>query len=260
MGNLAADRAAFQRADEYRRKWHKYERDLAEWQAKCAVPKPGEEVPNPPDAPERNLGLETLAGVLDGTLSPQVHCYRADDMSSMLDLAAEFGFHIRSFHHAVEAYKIRDRLARENVAVSTWEDWGGFKMEAFDFIPQNAAMLSQAGVRVAIHSDSETEIRHLNQEAAKAQTAGREVGIDISDDEALRWVTANPAWVLGIDSAVGTLEKGKRADVVLWNGSPLSVYSRPVRVLIDGVGVYDAAKPRPLSDFELGRGLQEGKP
>jgi imidazolonepropionase-like amidohydrolase len=252
MGNVAGFRAAFQRADEYRHRWKKYERDLADWKAKNDIRKPGEDIPDPPDPPERNLGLETLAKILDGTLVPQIHCYRADDMSIMLDLAQEFGFHIRSFHHGLEAYKIRERLAREGVGVNTWDDWAGFKMEAFDGIPQNAALLSQAGVRVVMHSDSETEVRHLNQEAAKAQAAGRKVGIEISDDEALRWVTANPAWVLGIDKDLGTLEKGKRADLVVWNGSPFSVYSRAVRVFIDGDPVYDAQKARPTSDFELG--------
>jgi imidazolonepropionase-like amidohydrolase len=253
MGNVAGFRAAFQRADEYRRKWKKYDRDLAEWKFKKEAVGPTEEVPSPPDPPERNFGLETLAKVLDGTLAPQIHCYRADDMSIMLDLAHEYGFHIRSFHHALEAYKIRDRLNREGVAVSTWDDWGGFKMEAFDAIPQNAALLSEAGVKVAIKSDSETEVRHLNQEAAKAQAAGAKVGIKIPDDEALKWVTAYPAWVLGIDKYVGTLEKGKRADLVLWNKSPLSVYSHAVHVFIDGETVYDADRPRPTSDFEAGQ-------
>jgi imidazolonepropionase-like amidohydrolase len=249
MGNVAAMRGAFQKADEYRRRWKKYTRDLAEWKEKNAGK---DDAPNPPDAPERNLQSETLAMILDGTLVPQVHCYRADDMATMLDLAQEFGFHIRSFHHALEAYKIRDRLARENVSVSTWDDWAGFKLEAFDGIPQNAPLLAQAGVKVILHSDSETEVRHLNQEAAKGQTFGRAKGITISDDEVLRWVTMNPAWALGLDKQIGSLEKGKRADVVLWNGSPFSVYSRPVKVFIDGDPVYDVNEGTPVSDFELG--------
>ncbi len=255
MGNAAGFRAIFQRAIEYRQKLRKYDRDLAEWRQKTSTKKPGDDIPAPPDAPERNLGLDTLVGVLDGKLFPQVHCYRADDLSTMLDIAEEFGFHIRSFHHVLEGYKIRDRLAKEGVAVSTWDDWSGFKMEAYDGIPQNAALLAQAGVRVIIHSDSELELRHLNQEAAKARTAGKLIGIDLDDNEILRWVTANPAWALGIDGEVGTLEKGKRADVVLWSGSPFSVYTKPVRVFIDGDTVFDSAHPRPLSDFELGRGL-----
>jgi imidazolonepropionase-like amidohydrolase len=231
MGNAAGFRAIFQKAVEYRQKLRKYDRDLAEWRRKNSGKKPGDDIPDPPDAPDRNFGLDTLVGILDGRLFPQVHCYRADDLSTMLDIAHEFGFHIRSFHHVLEGYKIRERLAKEGVAVSTWDDWAGFKMEAYDGIPENGALLSQAGVRVIIHSDSELELRHLNQEAAKAR------------------------WALGIDNQVGTLEKGKRADFVLWNGSPFSVYSKPLRVFIDGDVVYDATKPRPLSDFELGRGL-----
>jgi imidazolonepropionase-like amidohydrolase len=253
MGSVAGYRAAFQKAVEYRRHWTKYDRDLADWRSQHGKEEGKVGVPDPPEPPDRNLGLETLSKVLDGSIVVQWHCYRADEMALMMDLSHEFGFHIRSFHHALEAYKIRDRLAKEGVAVSTWTDWGGFKMEAFDGVPQNAAMLSEAGVRVVIHSDSESEVRHLNQEAGKSVTAGKKVGIQIDDNEALRWVTANPAWVLGIDSSVGTLEKGKRADVVVWDHQPFSVYARALNVYVDGKLVFDRRnQPRPVSDFELG--------
>lgn len=275
MGNVAGYRAAFQRALEYKRRWDKYARDLALWQKKQddkaeeqaddddkaqekratkRAKKKGDDKPDdPPEPPARDLQLETLAAVLDGKLLVHNHCYRADEMSLMLDLAKEYGFHIRSFHHALEAYKIRHRLAEEGVATSTWADWWGFKMEAFDGIPQNLAMLADAGARAIVHSDSETDIRHLNQEAQKARVAGRKVGIELDDNEVLRWVTANPAWALGVDDQVGTLEVGKMADVVVWDQHPFSVYARATKVFIDGELVYDRDEGvLPLSDFELG--------
>ena len=268
MGNVAGYRATFQRALEYQRRWRKYERDLALWQRRQASKaqadkvaskngasqkKPSDRPDDPPEPPTRDLQLETLALVLDGKLLVHNHCYRADEMSIMLDVAKEFGFAIRSFHHALEAYKIRRRLVEEGVAVSTWADWWGFKMEAFDGIPQNLAMLSQAGARAIVHSDSATDIRHLNQEAAKARTAGRKVGIEVDDNEVLRWLTANPAWALGIDDKVGTLEVGKMADVVVWDQHPFSVYARAMQVFIDGERVYDReGGVVPFSDFELG--------
>ena len=257
MGNIAAQRAAFQDALEYQQRWNKYHRDLGWWRQKKELaekaeqeakakhlPPPPAFADDPPDAPGRDLGLETLAAVLRGEILVHVHCYRADDMSEMLDLAEEFGFKIHSFHHAVEAYKIADRLSAEGVAVSTWVDWWGFKMESFDAVRENVALLQAAGARPILHSDSEVEVRQLNQEAAKAWAAGRRLGLEgLNEDVALRWITANPAWALGIDGQTGTLERGKRGDVVVWDGSPFSTYSRPVFVYVDGAVAFDAAHP-----------------
>jgi len=257
MGNVAAFRIAFQKAREYRRTQQKYQRDLAAWQKRQQDPEAAEgkdpTLPDdPPEPPARDFGLETLAEVLEGKLLVHNHCYRADEMALMLDLAKEYGFQIRSFHHALEAYKLADRLAQEGVAVSTWEDWWGFKMEAFDGIPENAAMVTKAGARVVIHSDSAVEVRRLNLEAAKAMTFGRRAGIPITEDQALRWITANAAWVLGIQDRTGTLEPGKDADLVVWSGNPFSIYSLPLRVYVDGELLFDRAKGPRLSDFELG--------
>ncbi|HET6343631.1 MAG TPA: amidohydrolase, partial [Myxococcota bacterium] len=193
MGNVAGYRKAFQEALEYRRRWQKYERDLETWKRDHA--KDSDNADDPPDPPDRDFALETLVAVLDGDILVQNHCYRADEMHIMLDLAQEFGFQIRSFHHGLEAYKLRDRLVMEGVAVSTWAVSWGFKLESFDGIPQNAALLAQAGVTTVIHSDSETEVCHLNQEAAKAVAAGHKIGVEVTDNQALRWITANPAWV-----------------------------------------------------------------
>jgi len=257
MGNVAGYREAFQRALEYRRRWEKHARDLAHWQTQVDAAGDDEQkrakVGDPPEPPSRDFQLETLVGVLDGDILVHNHCYRADEMHLMMDLANTYGFKIRSFHHAVEAYKLRDRLAAEGTAISTWADWWGFKMEAFDGIPQNAALLEDAGARAIIHSDSESDIRRLNQEAQKARTAGKKIGIDVSADRALRWITANPAWALGIDDKVGTLEPGKMADVVIWSGDVFSVYSRAEKVLIDGELVLDREQGLfPMGDFELG--------
>ncbi len=238
MGNMAGFRSAFIAASAYRDKWDKWNRS------------------RDGDAPERNLRDETLAGVLRGEILVHNHCYRADEMAQMLDLAREFGFTIRSFHHAVESYKIADLLAKAGAAASVWADWWGFKMESFDWIPQNAALLQQAGARAIIHSDDAGGIQRLNQEAAKALHAGRHAGIAVTREQAIRWITANAAWALGIDHETGTLEPGKKADVVLWSADPFSVYAKAEKVFNEGWLVYDRSDParQPRTDFHLGQG------
>ena len=203
----------------------------------------------------RDLAKETLAGVLDGEILIQNHCYRADEMALVLDMAREMGYKVTAFHHAVESYKIADLLKANGVCSAIWADWYGFKMESYDGIPENAAYLHNAGACVVIHSDDENGIQRLNQEAAKAQAAGRRAGIAIPDAEVVRWLTLNPATAMGIADKTGSLAAGKMADVVLWNGDPLSVYSRPEKVWIDGALMYDANDPKrkPVSDFELGQ-------
>ncbi|MBV7265433.1 amidohydrolase [Erythrobacter ani] len=207
------------------------------------------------DDAKRDLGKETLKGVLEGDILVHNHCYRADEMALVMDMAKEIGYRVSAFHHAVESYKIGDLLRENDVCSAIWADWYGFKMEAYDGIMENAALLQQAGACVVIHSDSEDDIQRLNQEAAKAQAAGARMGIEISDAATIGWITLNAAKAMGIDDMTGSLEPGKMADVVLWNGDPLSVYSRPEKVWIDGALLYDAQDPkrRPVSDFELGQ-------
>lgn len=204
---------------------------------------------------DRNIGMETLVGVLEGDILVHNHCYRADEMALVMDMAKEMGYRVTAFHHAVEAYKIGDLLRENGVCSAIWADWYGFKMEAYDGILENAALLQQAGACVVIHSDSENDIQRLNQEAAKAQAAGRRMGIELADADVISWITLNAARAMGIDEMTGSLEPGKMADVVLWNGDPLSVYSRPERVWVDGALLYDAMdrSRRPVSDFELGQ-------
>ncbi|MFP2934147.1 amidohydrolase family protein, partial [Pyxidicoccus sp. 3LG] len=246
MGNVAGYRQAFAQAREYMDKW-------SEWRKKKEK-KPDEAGP----APLRDLKLETLADVLRGEILVQNHCYRADEMAVMLQVADEAGYQIRAFHHALEAYKLRDRLAEKNVGVATWADWWGFKLEAWDGIPENAALVAQAGAKAVIHSDSAYGIQRLNQEAGKAMWRARESGIPVTEEEALRWVTLNPAWMMGVEGVTGSLEPGKMADVVLWRGHPLSVYARAQRVWTDGVVTYDAATGAvDPSDFEVGERAAE---
>jgi imidazolonepropionase-like amidohydrolase len=237
MGNVAGYRAAFIRAQDYRRRWDAWEDGGRRG-----------------DAPGRDLQLETLAGVLRGDILVQNHCYRADEMVTMLDVYREFGVRPRSFHHAVEAYKIADILARDSVSASIWADWWGFKMEALDATNANAAIVHRAGAMAIIHSDDAMGIQRLNQEAAKALAAGREAGIEISDDEAIRWITYNAAWALGLHGEIGSLEEGKRGDVVIWSHHPFSVYARAEKVFVDGALLYDRMDPSRQyeTDFELG--------
>ncbi len=237
MGNMAGYRAAFIEAEEYRMRWDRWLEDRR-----------GE-------PPARNLRHETLAGVLRGEILVQNHCYRADEMAQMLDLAREFGFSIRSFHHGIEAYKIADLLARAGTAASIWSDWGGFKMEAFDQIVENLALVTRAGAIAVLHTDSPDGIQRMNQDMAKAYYAGVRAGLPITREDAIRWITANPAWVLGIDRTTGTLEPGKAADVVLWSGDPFSVYSRAEKVWNDGWLVFDRLDPdrQYRTDFNLGQ-------
>jgi imidazolonepropionase-like amidohydrolase len=264
MGEYAAFRDAFQQAAEYDAKQKAYVRNRALWVKKrgraaeldaeaTRAGKKGRVAIEPaPEPPPRDAKLDTLAGVLRGDVLVQIHCYRADEIRQMVAIADQFGFRIRSFHHATEAYKVRDLLAARDIAVSTWADWWGFKMESFDSIPEEAALLQQAGARPVIKSDSAIGMQRLNQEAGKAMYAGRAAGIDVTEDQALRWITANAAWVLGIDSVVGTLEAGKRADLVVWSAHPFSVYAKADVVVQGGEVVYRRDVGLVPTDFELG--------
>ncbi len=238
MGNVAGYRAAFIAARDYKAKWDKWRED-------------GEGSP-----PTRNLQLETLAGVLDGTVLVQNHCYRADEMAVMIDIANEFGYEITAFHHAIEAYKVAPLLAREGICADMWTGWWGFKMEALDAVEANAALVdAPEGSCAVIHSDDAELTQRLNQEAAAALAAGRRIGMNISEERAISWITLNPARSLGIADQTGSLETGKRADVVIWSANPFSVYARADQVFIDGALTFDRANPayQPLSDFELGQ-------
>ena len=212
------------------------------------------------EAPTRDLRLETLAGVLNGEILVHNHCYRGDEMSVMLDIAKEFGYTISAFHHAVESYKIADLLAEAGTCSAMWADWWGFKMEAYDGIRENAAIVDQAGACAIIHSDSSLGIQRLNQETAKVMGAAARVGIDIPPERAIQWITVNAAKSLGVADATGTLEAGKMADIVIWTGNPFSVYSKAERVYIDGALAYELGNDElnPVTDFTLGTATTAG--
>lgn len=251
MGNVSGYRRAWIEAMEYRREWDEYRQNKDD-------KRPSRSGRDDDDddydrTPVRDLEKETLAGVLDGQILVQNHCYRADEMLTMIDISREFGYKIAAFHHAVEAYKIADVLAREGICADIWADWWGFKMEALDGIRENAAILQKAGACVVIHSDSADGIQRLNQEAAKAMAAGNRMGMSIQPEDAIRWITINPAKSIGVDKMTGSLEPGKMADVVVWTGDPFSVYSRAEKVYIDGALMLDlAGARRPHTDFEVG--------
>jgi len=255
MGNVAGYRAAFIDAAEYLKKNGKT--DDAPPKKKHWWSNDDAKADSDADTGgKRDLKMDTLAGAIHGDILVHIHCYRADEMATMLDLAKEFGFHVSAFHHAVEAYKIADRLGAENVCAAMWADWWGFKMEAFDGIQENIALVDRAKNGCAIvHSDSEEGIQRLNQEAAKVIAHAQLAGISITPEHAIEWITKNPAKSLGVLDKTGTLEPGKMGDVVVWNGTPFSVYAHAEQVYIDGARVYDRADPRyqPRSDFMLGQ-------
>ena len=237
MANVAGYRAAFIDAQEYMKKQQKGGADS-----------------DKDTGGKRDLKNETLAGVLNGDILAHIHCYRADEINTMLDLAKEFGFKISAIHHGVEAYKVADRLAQEGVCGALWADWWGFKMESYDGIQENIAIVDRPANSCAIvHSDSEEGIQRLNQEAAKVMARAKLVGMEIPPERAIRWLTENPAKSMGILDQTGTLTPNKMADVVIWSGNPFSVYAQAEQVYIDGARLYDRhdTTRQPKSDFML---------
>ena len=243
MGNAAGYRKSWIKAQSYLNK-------LDEYEAKS------DEAKELSYKPTRDLELETLAGVLRDEILVHNHCYRADEMATMIEIAKEFNYKITAFHHAVEAYKIADLLAENNICAALWADWWGFKHEAYDMVQANIAIVDQArnGTGCAIvHSDDEIGIQHLNVEAAKALSAGIKAGFNISKARAINWITSNPAKAAGIYDQTGSLKVGKNADVVLWSKNPFSIYALAEKVYIDGAIAFDRSSGlEPSSDFDVG--------
>nr|WP_211316949.1 amidohydrolase [Arenicella xantha] len=241
MGNMAGYRSSWIAAKTYDKAWDSYEAKVAKGDKTA-------------EAPERNLEMETLRGVLDGDIRIHNHCYRADEMANMIELSKEFGYKITAFHHAVEAYKVAPLLAENDICAVVWADWWGFKQEAFDMIRENAALLHYAKACTIIHSDDEIQIQRLPQEVGKVMSAGAQIGIDITRGQAIAWLTSNSAKSIGLEDRIGSLRTGMNADVVLWSGDPFSVYTKADKVWIDGALRYDRSRPADnhTSDFNLG--------
>ena len=225
MGNFEVMRQAFEDAKFYMATQDAYNAKVAAGD-KTAV------------APKRDLKLEALADVLRGKLLVQIHCYRADEFLTEEALAKQYGYKIRAFHHALEMYKVGPQIAATGTGIATFSDWWGFKDEAWDAIPWNAVMSMREGVRVALKSDSNDYVRRLNQEAGKMVHYG-----GATEDEAITMITLNPAWIMGIDDKTGSIDKGKDADLVIWNMDPLSTYARAEKVYIDGDLFFDSSLP-----------------
>ena len=225
MGNFAVQREALVQAQDYMHEWDDYD----------AKVKKGDKDATPP---KHDLKMEALADVLRGKLLVQIHCYRADELLTEIAIAKEFGYKLRAFHHALEAYKVADQLAAAGIGIATFSDWWGYKQEAWDAIPWNAVLCMRKGVRVAIKSDSDDFARRLNQEAGKTIRYG-----GATEDEALKMITLNAAWIIGVDDRVGSIDVGKDADLVIWEGYPLSSYGVPSKVFIDGDVYFDRSLP-----------------
>ncbi|MBV8806250.1 MAG: amidohydrolase family protein [Sinobacteraceae bacterium] len=239
QGEIAGVRAAFLEAQRYMKDWDDY--------------RAGRRT----DEPKRDLKLDTLSAAMRGELAVHLHCYRADDIATWIKTLEEFGVHLTAVHHAVEGYKIAPLLAQKKVCAAVWSDWWGFKREAEDGIPENAAFIDAAGGCVVMHSDIPVLGSLLNIEAAKAASAGRRAGLAIPEEHAIRWITSNAAEVLGLGSQIGRVTPGMNADVVVWSGDPFSIFSKADLVFIDGAVAYDRHRAERPSDFELGRPQQE---
>ncbi|MCS6883826.1 MAG: amidohydrolase family protein [Acidobacteriota bacterium] len=235
MGVEDVIRQAFVDARKYQQTWQQYR------QRKAA----GEKVLEP----KRDLALEPLVEVLEGKRLVHAHCYRADEILMLIRLAEEFGFKIATFQHVLEGYKVAREIAAHGAGASTFSDWWAFKIEAYDAIPHNAAVMHEYGVLVSINSDSAQEARYLNLEAAKAIKYG-----GLSETEALKLITINPAKQLGIDRRVGSIEVGKDADLVIYDKHPLSIYAVVQKTLVDGKIYFDRQK-----DIEARREIEKEK-
>ena len=221
MGVEETIRDAFVRARDYKKSWDEYN----------AAIKRGEKNLVPP---RRDLQLEPLVEVLEGKRYVHSHCYRADEILMLINIANEFGFKVRTFQHVLEGYKVAKEIAEHGAGASTFADFWGYKIEAYDAIAYNTAILVRHGVNTSVNSDSNERARRLNIEAAKAMRYG-----DLTEEEALKLITINPAWQLGIQDRVGSIEVGKDADLAIWTAHPLSVYARVDTTLIDGEVFFD---------------------
>jgi imidazolonepropionase-like amidohydrolase len=238
MGVEEVLRDAFTRAKEYQAEWKAYEGAKAEGR------KGGKKGAAEPIPPARDLQLDALVEVLEGKRLVHAHSYRADEILMLLRVAKDYGFRIATLQHVLEGYKIADEIAAAGTGASTFADNWAYKLEAFDAIPFNAALMAERGVKVSINSDSDERARRLYQEAAKAMKYG-----GASEEEALRMITLNAAWQLGIDKLTGSIDVGKDADLAIFSGHPFAPASRVEKTLIDGRVFFDRDKAPTLENL-----------
>ena len=224
MGQEEVLRDAFTRARDYKATWDDYNARVAKGE-KGLVP------------PEHNLELDPLVEVLEGKRFVHAHSYRADEMLMLLNVAKEFGFTVKTLQHGLEGYKIASEISQAGTGLSSFADEWSYKVEAYDAIPYNVAILMHHGVVATVNSDSDERARRLNIDAAKMMRYG-----GLTEDEALKTITYNGAVQLGVQDRVGSIEVGKDADVVVWSGDPLSVYSSAETTFIDGEIFFDKKK------------------
>jgi imidazolonepropionase-like amidohydrolase len=222
MGVEETIRDAFVRARDYKREWDEY---------RAAVAKGEKAIP-----PRKNLELEPIVEILEGKRYVHCHSYRADEILMLINLADEFGFKVKTFQHGLEGYKVAPEIAKHGAGVSIFTDSWAYKIEAYDAIPYNATIMTRAGIRVSVNSDSDERIRRLNIDAAKLVKYG------MTEEEALKTITINPAWQLGIDKKTGSIEVGKDADLVIWSAHPFSVYARVETTFVDGEIFFDRSQ------------------
>ena len=236
MGVEEVIRKSFTDARDYMAAWDEYD----------ARKKRGED----PIPPRRDLLMETMADILRGKIDVHSHCYRADEIMMLLNISDEMGFKVRELQHVLEGYKVAREIAAHGVGGGTFIDWWGYKAEAYDATPYNVALMVRNGVLTSVNSDSDELARHLNQDAAKSMKYG-----GLTEEEALRLCTINPAKQLRLDDRIGSIEVGKDADVVIWTAHPLSSYARVETTFIEGEVVFDRA--RDLAQREADRKEKE---
>ncbi len=230
MGQEEVLRDAFTRTRDYKATWDDYNAKVAKGE-KGLVP------------PARDLELEPLVEVLEGKRFVHAHSYRADEMLMLLNVAKEFGFTVKTLQHGLEGYKIASEISQAGTGLSTFADEWSYKVEAYDAIPYNVAILMRHGVTATVNSDSDERARRLNIDAAKMMRYG-----GLTEEEALKTITYNGALQLGIEKRVGSIEVGKDADVVIWTGDPLSVYSSAETTFIDGEIFFDKKRDLAMRD------------
>ena len=187
-----------------------------------------------PNAVRRDLELDALVEIMEHKRFITCHSYVQSEITALMRVAEKFGFRVNTFTHILEGYKVADKMKEHGASVSTFSDWWAYKVEVTDAIAYNATIMQKVGLNVCINSDDAEQARHLNQEAAKSVKYG-----GMSEEDAFKMVTLNPAKALHVADRVGSIKEGKDADLVLWSDNPLSIYAKPEKTIVDGIIYFD---------------------